>query len=318
MRKSIVQFLDVFKNVKIERKDRNGNTTGYIKVPMKFTTKEKVWYWITKNERKNDEILPMMSVNLESVEYDSQRQTSRVHSIIKSKNYDTNSLSQFINPVPYNLGFNMNIWSLHMIDVDQILEQILPWFNPAIFIRIYIPELDATFDLKVMFQGCSPDVTLELQDNEARVVKWTLTFMVQTYLLQPLESVDIINKVIQKIYTNENAWNRRFTESEYTSGAPVSYEDESLFTRSDTPYYGIDNWEADTYYDVGECVLPTTKNGYLYTVDSLNLPGKSGITEPVWSTEKNVPIVDNNLVWFRYQQDYSKRIVEFDIFNNKE
>ena len=313
LRKSIVQFLDVFKNVKIERKNSAGNTTGYIKVPLKYGTKEKVWYWL--NEHKDEEFLPAISVILSSVEYDAQRQGSKIHSIVKSTNYDTNTLSRFINPVPYNLGFTMTLWSLHMVDIDQILEQILPYFSPAIFVRVYIPELDATFELKVLFNGCSPDITYEIADEDARVIKWNLDFMVHTYLLKPLESKDIINKVIQKVYTNESAWDHRFTETEFTSGADGSYEAESVYTQSETIYYNVPEWEANTYYDIGDSVIPTTKNGYTYIVNSYDMPGKSGSTEPTWSLTNNVPIADGDLIWTRYEQDYTKRLVNFSVFN---
>ena len=163
IRKTIVQFLDVFKNIQIARHDAEGTVNGYSKVPIKFGIKEKVWYWI--HEMKSDEMLPMMSVVLSSVEYASDRQTSKMRNVVKSTSISEGELSKFLNPIPYNFGFTMTIWSLHMVDVDQILEQILPYFTPTIFIRINIPELDATLDLKTIFQGCSPDVTTEMSDE---------------------------------------------------------------------------------------------------------------------------------------------------------
>ena len=311
IRKTIIQFLDIFKNIKIARHDSNGSVSGYIKVPIKFGLKEKCWYWL--NERKDDEMLPIMSVVMDGVEYDSQRQTSKVRNVIKSKTISTAELSRFLNPVPYNLNFTVTLWSLHMVDVDQILEQILPYFLPNIFIRMNIPELDSTLDLKVMFNGCSPEVTDQMSDEEIRILKWNLTFTVHSYLFQPLQTTSLIRKVIDKFYVDKASWGHRFTESEYTSGAD-GHELESIFTKGIYPYYDEDDWAASTYYEIGDYVKPTTTNGYLYQVQSIELPGKSGTTEPTWPTNKGVPVIDNDIIWERYQKNETKRLTEFEVF----
>ena len=313
IRKTIVQFLDVFKEVQIARHNSAGDVTGYIKVPLKFGLREKVWYWL--NQRKDDEMLPMMSVIMDSVEYAAQRQTSKIRNVVKLKTPPTSEYSKFLNPIPYNLGFTLTIWSLYMVDVDQILEQILPYFMPNIFIRIDIPELDANLDVKVIFTGCTPDVTNEMSDEEIRILKWNLTFDVQTYLFQPVKEVGMIKKVIDKFYLDKTSWAHRSTESEYTSGAS-GYEAESLFTKAIYPYFDEDAWVADTSYDIGDKAIPTTSNGYLYEVVSVTLPGKSGSTEPTWTSLENKPIVDNDIVWQRYEHDEFLRLVQYEIFGN--
>jgi len=312
IRKTIIQFLDVFKNIKIARHDAEGTVNGYKKVPLKFGIKEKIFYWL--HERKDEEMLPIMSVVLSSVDYASDRQTSKMRNVVKSKSISDGELSKFLNPIPYNFGFTMTLWSLHMVDIDQILEQILPYFTPTIFVRVNIPELDATLDLKTIFQGCSPDVSMEMADEDVRVIKWTLDFMVQGYLFQPLKTTGLITKVIQKIYGSEDAWGHRFTESQFTSGG--GYEMAAMYTKAISPYYDEDVWVASTSYDIGDLVKPTTDNGYLYEMVSYIGEGYSDITEPTWSDTKGVPIVDNDIIWERYQHDEYKRLIEYELFEN--
>ena len=310
IRKTIIQFLDVFKNVKIARHDANGVVSGYIKVPLKFGLKEKWWLWL--NERKNDEMLPMMSVVMDGMEYDAARQTSKVRNVVKTRNEGDATMSRFLNPIPYNFNFTLTLWSLHMVDVDQILEQILPYFTPNIFVRINIPELDSSLDLKVILNSCSPESTNEMSDEEIRVLKWSLTFTVYGYLFQPLQSTGIIKKVIQKLYGDDHSWGHRFTESEFTSGS--GYEMAALFTKAISPYFNEDDWTASTEYEIGDFVKPTTPNGYLYQVQSLLIPGKSGTTEPTWPVLKGKPVVDNDIVWERYQHEEYKRLVEYEVY----
>jgi hypothetical protein len=315
LRKTIIQFLDVFNSVQIARHNSSGVVTGYKKVPLKFGTKEKTFYWL--HERKDEEMLPIISVVLNSVEYSAERQTSKIRSVVKSQAYSDGDIDKFLNPVPYNLGFTTTIWSLHMVDVDQILEQILPYFTPNIFIRVNIPELDASLDMKVIFLTCAPDTSLEMADEEARLIKWNIDFIVHSYLFQPLKSSKLIKKVIQKIYTEDEGWSHRFTESAFTSGAGSNdYENVALYTKAKYPYFDEPDWAASTSYEVGDLAKPTTANGFLYEVQRITIPGVSGITEPTWTTTKNTPIVDNDVIWERYEHDDYLRLVELERFGD--
>lgn len=218
LRKNIIQFLDIFNNIQIGRYDSNGNITDTFEVPLKFAPKSKAWYWIY--EKKDDEMLPMMSSEITSIEYAAERQGNKLRNIVKSRDVSQGTLEKFLNPVPYNIGFQLNLWSKYMIDVDQILEQILPYFSPNIFMRINMSQLDASFDVKVLLNSTSPDLNSEYQDEDRRIILWSLDFTIQTYLFKPVSSSGLIEKIITKIYTNEDKWNDyRFTETTFTSGA---------------------------------------------------------------------------------------------------
>lgn len=227
IRKTIIQFLDYFNNIQIGRYREGAGVAdgitlqGLYTVPLKFGPKQKTWYWI--EERKDDEILPVISVTLQGVEYAADRQGARNAKICKSKDIDTKTLQRFLNPIPYNFTFQATIWSLHMVDVDQILEQILPFFNPFIQIRISIPELSTTMDERVQFTGASPDVTFDMADEERRVLMWNLDFTVQGYLFQPLldpDTAGLVEKIITQYYTDCGLFNVKDSSSLFTSAAP--------------------------------------------------------------------------------------------------
>ena len=312
IRKTIIQFLDTLNGLNVVRYESDGTTVRkYVEVPIKLGTKAKIWYWL--QERKDDEYLPMLSVILNSVEFAPDRMGNKLHNIVKSRSVETGTLGRFINPVPYNLGFTVTLWCLYVSDVDQILEQILPYFAPNIFIKIGISDLDLNIDAKVLFQSCSPDVSIDIADEEARILKWNLEFMVQTYLFQPLKSPNIIKKVIQKIYTNKESWKHKFddTTSAFTSGADGSYEDESLYIKAVSPYYEDDAWEAETDYSIGDTCVPTTATGYKYKVTEMLTPGSSGPTEPTWPTSGTV--IDNDLTW--KQTTNTDSLYEYEVFD---
>ncbi len=186
IRRSLIQFLDLFRTIYVARYDNNGYATKIIRVPLTFGPKEKAFYWKQSGGKKTDEILPLMAANITAIDFDASRMTNREQDIVISRDLTTKSLKMFKNAMPYNMSINLNIWALHIVDIDQILEQILPFFAPHNFIRVYFPELDARMDVKVVLNNATPDVTEDMAEEDWRVLKWTVSFTLQTYVMRPL------------------------------------------------------------------------------------------------------------------------------------
>ena len=249
LRKTIVQFLDVFNDIKIKRYDENGTFLRYINVPIKFAPKERAYYYIF--EKHQDEMLPMMSVTMNSVTFAQERMGNRYHSITKATSADAGTVSRFLNPVPYNLGFTVYAWTKYMTDIDQILEQILPYFAPHIFVRVHIPELNFYFDTKVVFNGANPDIQTDMSEEERRVIRYSMDFTVQAYLFSPLEDVGLIKKMFINYYVTEDAWKTAFED---TTLSPSAASGESQIFTGLSPYYNEDDERIYKYdiYQFGE------------------------------------------------------------------
>lgn len=182
IRKTIIQFLDMFNDINIERYDVNGVVKGKYRVPIRYGPKSKAYLFVREGGR-NEEMLPMISVYLTGIDFDPARLTNKYQEILVN---DTKTSGIYAkNAMPYNIGFTVNIWALHMVDIDQIYEQILPYFGPHAFIRVKIPEMDMTYDVKVILNGCSPVMTDDTSEEEARVIKWDTNFTCQTWLFKP-------------------------------------------------------------------------------------------------------------------------------------
>lgn len=224
LRKTIVQFFDTMNDIKIARYNRDGSAIEkHIKVPIKHSIKEKVYYWL--NERKDDEMLPMITAYISSIDYATDRRVNGGHIFTSSCNTENSLATTYLHPLPYNLTFTMNIWALHMVDIDQIIEQILPFFSPHIFIRISIDELNTAFDTKIIFRNATPEVSHEMADLEYRVINYTLDFEVQTWFFKPSSDVGLIQKIYGSYPTDFNI--PLDTTSTFTSGAsggPISFE----------------------------------------------------------------------------------------------
>jgi hypothetical protein len=231
LRKTIIQFLDTLNDINIARYDDDGNIIKYIKVPIKLATPETAFLFA--KQWTNEKIMPFIGVQVTDITFDSNRMVNKLEKIKKDDGTTIDRLvSSFINPVPYNVDFSVNIIALNMVDIDQILEQILPYYSPYIYIRIYIPEVDFSFDIKVIFNSCSPDMNVDRAMEDERSLSWLLSFTAQSYMFQPLTDVHLIEKIITKFYTTQEGWEHHGTETMFTSGGPNSYESEAIFTKA--------------------------------------------------------------------------------------
>jgi hypothetical protein len=193
IRRTIIQFLDMFNDINIERYHADGTVYGRHKVPVRFGPKSKAYLWIRESGR-SEEMLPFISIYVTGIDFDTTRLTNKFQEIAVSDTLTTGTFAK--NAMPWNIGFTVNVWTLHMVDVDQIFEQILPYFGPHAFIRIVIPEMNIGFDAKVICNGCSPVMTDDVGEEEARVIKWDITFTVQTYIFKPeLHTVALIGSI---------------------------------------------------------------------------------------------------------------------------
>lgn len=219
-RKTIVQFFDAFNDIKIARYAPDGKTIDrYIEVPIKHSVKEKVYYWL--NERKDDEMLPMITSYISSIDWAADRKVNSFHAFTADCDLENSNAQTFLHPCPYNLTFTMNVWALHMVDIDQIIEQILPFFCPHIFVRVSIEELNTSFDVKIIFRNATPEVSHEMADMEYRVINYTLDFEVQTWFFKPiLDDGSGGTKLVDTIYGSYPTGNELAdTTSTFSSGA---------------------------------------------------------------------------------------------------
>ena len=98
-------------------------------------------------------------------------------------------------PVPYNIGFELGILSLSQDDALQILEQIIPFFQPHFNLTMeLIPEMDEKKDIAYVLNNINyeDDYTDDMMDR--RVITYTLDFTAKSYLYGPVTQSEIIRK----------------------------------------------------------------------------------------------------------------------------
>ena len=117
--------------------DSSGNPLQNIRVPLSYSPKEKflarldAQQDLTGDDSKVAITLPRMSFEITGYNYDSSRKLNKNQKMAKVKTSgDTEKLNTQYVPVPYDISFQLNIFTATQDDGLQIVEQILPYFQP--------------------------------------------------------------------------------------------------------------------------------------------------------------------------------------------
>lgn len=229
IRKTVVGFGTLFNTIEVQRKNpQNGDIIEVHKVPIGYGPRDK---FITRIEQNPDPTpgppyenirLPRMYFEMTNISYDGGRKTSPIQKYKNVINNNGNEVKVQYVPVPYNIDFELGILTKNQDDGLQILEQILPYFQPNFNITInFIPDMAEKRDVCITLN--SIEHTDEWDDSfmQRRVIEWKLNFVAKSYIYGPFNQADVIRKAI--IYEtvgdlNENKRNARFT---YTPKALV-------------------------------------------------------------------------------------------------
>ena len=190
----------------MKRINREDNTEiERIKVPIAYSSKEKYYTRFRTDPDLNrpvQVVLPRMSFELVGFEYDATRkQNSLLRSGVK-KNNSTTASSQYMS-VPYNLTFELVIYTRNVDDGTHIIEQILPYFNPDYTVTVNaIPELGFLKDIPITLNSVDNTVDYEGNFDVVRFVTWTLNFTMKANYYGPVANTSIIRTVYANIFNN--------------------------------------------------------------------------------------------------------------------
>ena len=139
IRNTVIAFGTIFNNINIKRTDSSGNPIQTIRVPLSYAPKEKFIARLDQNSDLNfgDDssvaiTLSRMSFDITGYSYDATRKLNKNQKISVTKNTsgDNKTTNTQFSPVPYDVSFDLNIYTATSDDGLQIIEQILPYFQP--------------------------------------------------------------------------------------------------------------------------------------------------------------------------------------------
>lgn len=184
IRKSVSIFGALFNNLYVVRKVTAGQKSySQIKVPLNYAPKSKYLERIRdvpdlQNDTRVAIKLPRMSFEIIAFAYDNTRQLTKV-SNFNTKGSSSLNRQQFYSPVPYSINFQLNIYAKTQDDALQIVEQILPTFNPQYTVSIFPFKTEyPSFkeDIPVIIQAVSFSDDFDGPQEARRTIIYTLDF----------------------------------------------------------------------------------------------------------------------------------------------
>ena len=206
IRKTIISFGTLFNDIHIRHQDGAGKDVSDMKVPLAYGPSQKFLARITQQADLNKAIqitMPRMSFEMTNISYDSTRKSSLVQTFKTCD--DGSKVKKVFMPVPYNIGFELNIMSKLNDDSLQILEQILPYFQPHFNLTVDLVEsIGEKRDIPIVLDSVSFQDDYEGNFDTRRSLIHTLQFTAKTYLFGPVaDSTDgLIRKVQVDMYTS--------------------------------------------------------------------------------------------------------------------
>ena len=229
VRKTIIAFGTLFNDIHIRHQDKSGNDISDIKVPLAYGPSQKFLARITQQPELNKPIqitLPRMSFEMTSIQYDPTRKSSLVQTFKTCDN--GGKVKKVFMPVPYNIGFELNILSKLNDDSLQVLEQILPYFQPHFNLTIdLIDSIGEKRDIPIILESVNFQDDYEGNFDTRRALIHTLRFTAKTYLFGPIadSSDGLIRKVQVDMYTSTDVTTAK-REMRYTV-TPKALEDKN-------------------------------------------------------------------------------------------
>lgn len=231
-------FLSLFTDIRIAKYDATGTLINYRDVPITFGSKQKFLLNLDKSTQFDfSQSLPRLGIIITGFNPHREKvQGSEIYKILNIPATST-TYSNVYSPSPYTIDFTVTAVSLHMSEMNQILEQILPFFNP--FRTLTIKEFDFipsfTRDIKVTLKDTVPNFMDDIPEDEIRKITWDLNFSVDCFLYKPMLVSTLITTIktelidfstLSTIVSGQTtvpsgAWYGTYTYS--VSGVPSAY-----------------------------------------------------------------------------------------------
>ena len=256
IRNMVAVFGTIFNNISVVKRDSNNKVLSSARVPLAYGPRQKFLARIESRPDLNSPNvaikLPRMSFEITNLQYDTNTKLSKnTNQVVNST--VTNKRDKYLGPVPYRIGFQLNIITKQQDDALQILEQILPFFQPEY--TVTVKEANGVFkaDTPITLTSIALNDDYEGDFLSRRAIIYTLDFETRVRFYGPKSASGFIrtvitdfnqlstNAIMEKITTTTNPTNAQpgddFTVTNTFSFPTVPDFQQVTITTSSTSTY---------------------------------------------------------------------------------
>ena len=267
LRKTVIGFGTLFNGIEIRHDADDGASVSRMKVPLAYGPMQKFLAKIEQQPTLKGRpaiSLPRMSFEMTTLNYDASRKAS-ITQTFRSYNTGTlNNVKKVFMPVPYNVGFMLSIATKLNDDMLQIMEQILPYFQPGLSITLnLVSSINEKRDIPIILESINMSDDYEGSFDNRRAMITTLQFTAKIYLFGAVaDNPDaLIKRVNVDYFTDTNrVVAKREQRYSATPRAVKDYNDDNTTainkpltaekTRVDVN--SASNFSVDDYIRIGE------------------------------------------------------------------
>jgi len=311
LRRTVIAFGTLFNNISIKHTNSSDQVVSVIKVPLAYGPTQKFLARLNQSPDLNKPTsltLPRMSFEFTGLTYDPSRKVTTTQTFIVKDPTDGSETKKAYMPVPYNMQFELSIMTKLNDDALQIVEQILPYFQPSYNLTVeLVEEIKEKRDIPIILENVTMQDDYEGDFSTRRVLLYTLRFTAKTYLFGPVGSAtrdiiksakvsyitgtDLTNTTREVVFTATPRAIKNYTGTVVTNLSKDITTTDTLLTVDDAS-----SITAKTYLDIeGEEVYVKSKSGNILTVER----GKdeTTITSHLRGAEiKSITAADNALI----------------------
>ena len=201
-------FLQLFEDIEVRNYNTRYDSQDYnkkLKVDISLDTKERVQYKLLAGGHyeleQKDTRLPRIGIQIAAMVPDVERYSGKNAKRTFSSNVSEkiadfplkSSVTYDLQPFPIKITYTASIWAKYFEHYAQILENIIPWFDPYVIVGVKERNFGIERELKVSLVDIGQSLSFEMEGGAARLVRGDLTFDVETYAYKTMnEDLDTL------------------------------------------------------------------------------------------------------------------------------
>jgi len=197
----ITAFGSIFQDIAVEKMNADGVTVQQYEVPIDYSPKNK---WLTLVAERPDYTTNQVQMTLPRMAFEiTDMKPNMSRKIGFNGTYAIGTLSngsrtKIFNPAPIDLTVELYVIARDNEDMFQIIEQIIPFFQPMLILNInQLPEYNIYKDIPISLLSITTQDNYTGAADEQRLVESTLTFNVPMYYFGPIDDRGSIIKDVK-------------------------------------------------------------------------------------------------------------------------
>lgn len=258
IRKYVSLFGALFNNLYTYRYTSAGMERERTKVPLTYSPKEKFLTRLKSDPTLTKSILttlPRIAFEITGISYDADRKQQSTLKL-QGPTVGTSAATMYM-AAPYTLDFSLSIYARNIEDATQIVEQILPYFQPDFTVTaLLIPELQLKKDIPILLTTVNQQIDYEGGFDSTRLIIWTLDFSMKAFFFGPVGTTGLISGISGNTGANTGGSHMSAlidsnlgldSEQVILSSGNTIFKLGEVVTNSDRTFFAtVKDWDAST------------------------------------------------------------------------